>query len=129
MLGGKGSYCRSIRIIYVQSQKNEKIKRKLAASKKRYLKHRTEMRPVDLDEVVKKYAPNSVPFFDEYKIKYSQSESPYIIVADPSGYLRVKDCRTNTFVDVYTGETLKEDMPNYNKRTHIQNKKEGGKIE
>ncbi len=123
MLGGKGSYCRSILIIQVQSQKNEKIKRKLSASKRRYLKHKKDMRLVDLDEVIKKYAPNAVPFFDGYKIKYSQNESPYIIVADPSGYLRVMDCRTETFVDVYTGETLREDVPDYNKRTHFRIKR------
>lgn len=120
MLGGKSSYARSIRVLWRTAARNKAIKSYLRNAKLRYLKHKAEMRPVNLDKLIRKYAPGSSSYVQNYKIKYANPNLPYIVVADPSGYARILDSRTNTYVDAYTGETLNSNVPNYNKRTHFR---------
>lgn len=95
----------------------------LKSAKRRYNKYKDKMRVVDMDDVVKKYAENESPYFEGYKIKFHKNGSDYVVIADPSGYVRVLDLRTGTYVDVITGETLKGDEKDYQERTHFRIKR------
>lgn len=123
MFAGKGNYSRSVHVVKKTGKKNKHLAKKLKNAEARYKKHKGEMREVDLDEILKKYAPKAKPYQENYKIKYSNENSDYVVITDPSGYLRVIDTRTNTFVDVVFGETLDESDENYNKRTHFKIKR------
>lgn len=120
MLGGKGSYSRSLHILWRIARKNDDLRKKLLAAKRRYRLHQSMMRPVNMDELVDKYAKGATPYIEKYKIKYHREGSPYVVIADPAGYLRVLDLRVRRYVDVYTGETLKGDEPDYQNRTHFR---------
>lgn len=78
------------------------------------------MRTVNFDKLIKKYIPGASCYVDGYKIKYSNGVSPYIAIADPSGYVRLLDTRSKSYVDVYTGETLSPFAPSYNERSHYR---------
>lgn len=85
------------------------------------------MRPVDLDEIINKYTPRAKMYIYNYKIKYSNGVSQYVIYADPSGYVRVYNTLTDSFVDVYADKTLSKYDKNYNKLTHFRIKHRGEK--
>ena len=57
------------------------------------------------------------------KIKFHKNESDYVVIADPSGYVRILDLRSKTYVDIIKGETLKGDEKNYQERTHFRIKR------
>ncbi len=123
MLGGKGSYSRSVKIEKHLAKKNKRLRNMLKSAKKRYNKYKDKMRVVDMDALVKKYAENGLPYFEGYKIKFHKNESDYVLIADPSGYVRVLDLKTRTYVDVIKGETLKGDEKDYQERTHFRIKR------
>lgn len=119
-MGGKASYARAVRILHRIAIKNKEIKKYLKSAKWRYRLHKKDMRAVNFDELIKKYAPGSAPYLDGYKIKYSNSDLPYIVIADPSGYARVLDTRTHTYVEPFTGKTLNKGDPGYETITHVR---------
>lgn len=123
MFGGKGNYSRSVYIAKKVKEKNKHLAKKIKNAESRYKKHKEEMREVDLADILKRYAPNAKQYQDDYKIKYSDENSDYVVVADLSGYLRVLDTRTNTFVDVVSGVTMKKSDKDYNKKTHFKIKR------
>ena len=124
MISAKGSYSRNVHILKEQAKKNYDLQTKLKAAKSRYRKHKSEMRPVDINEIVAKYAPGAKPYIEKYKIQYSNENYPYVVVADPSGYLRVMDHRVEGgFVDVFSGKTLTKEDKDFNKLTHFRIKR------
>ena len=128
MISAKGSYSRNVNIMKQQAKKNSRLKRKLQAAKSRYRKHKKDMRPVDINEIVAKYAPGAKPYIEDYKILYSNEGSPYVVAADPSGYLRVMDTRVEGgFVDVFSGKTLTKNDKDFNKLTHFRIKRRNEK--
>ena len=123
MLDGKGGYSRSVKIEKHLAKKNKRLRNMLKSAKRRYNKYKDKMRVVDMNVVVKKYDENESPYFEGYKIKFHKNDSNYIVIADPSGYVRVLDLRTGTYVDVITGETLKGNEKDCQERTHFRIKR------
>ena len=119
----KLKYQRSIMVLGHKRSMAGKIRNAI----KRYRSHRDTMRPVDLNEVIEKYAPGSVAYFEGYKINFHTEGSDYIVICDPAGYLRIQNLRTKCFVDYFTGKdvTKKEGLTEKEilERTHFRIKR------
>lgn len=120
-------YQRSLMVQKHDAEYSNYLARKIRSAKRRYKEHKDEMRPVDLNEVIDKYAPGSTPYFKSYKIDFHTEGSDYVVSCDPSGYLRILNIKTNGFVDYYTGKTLTGQegftKAEINKMTHFRIKR------
>ncbi len=102
----KLKYQRSLMVQRHDAEYSNYLAGKISSAKRRYKEHKDEMRPVDLNEVIDRYAPGSSPYFEGYKINFHTEGSDYVVSCDPSGYLRIQNLKEDSFVDYYTGKTL-----------------------
>lgn len=116
MAGGKSAYSTNINYQKKLSKHSKKVEKHFYNSFKRRDNHLSKMRPVNMDELVKKYAPNAKAYNEGCKVKFHNENSDYVILADISGYVRVLNLKTKEFVDVYTNNTPNHD---YNDLTHF----------
>ena len=100
----KLKYQRSIKVLIQESEHRRSLDIRIQNAIRRYRLHRDTMHPVDLNEVIEKYAKGSTPYFENYKINFHTEGSDYIVVCDPAGYLRIKNLRSDYFVDCFTGK-------------------------
>lgn len=127
MSDAKLNYQRATLVLKQQAEHSTALSKTLYRAKERYLKHKSKERAVNLNEIVEKYAPGAVPYFDNYKIIYHVEGSKFSVVCDPSGYLRILIVGTDFFVDCFSDEILSttytKDPKMVLERTHFRIKR------
>ena len=121
-----------------QSEADANLADKIQGGKNRSLEHGGNWQEVDIDDVVKKFAPGSTPEHKGGKIVYTNAEGTVAVVADVGGgYLRIQDLTAKTgklqYLDLdgkdahnYTdakGKQHGRSRAQYNAATHFKIKK------
>lgn len=100
----KSGYTDSVQERKQQSASDANLAGKIARGKARAAKHSNNWQEVDIDDVVKKFAPGSTPEHKDGKIIYTNAEGTVAVVADVGGgYLRIQDLTAITGKLQYLG--------------------------
>ena len=100
----KNGYTNSVEERKQQSAADANLADKIARGKARAAAHSENWQEVDIDDVIKKFAPGSTPEHKGGKIIYTNAEGTIAIVADVGGgYLRIQDLTAKTGRFQYLG--------------------------
>lgn len=134
----KSGYTNSVNERKQQSTSDANLADKIAKGKARTTAYGDNWQEVDIDDVIKKFAPGSAPEHKDGKIIYTNAKETIAVVTDVGGgYLRIQDLTAKTgrlqYLDLdgnsahnYTdakGKQHGRSKAQYNAATHFKIKK------
>jgi len=139
----KETYSANVAAQKAAAEADRKLKDKIEGGQARAAAYKSNWTAVDLNEIISRFAPGSVPRIDPKngdKCYYQTPGSPIVVIADfGGGYCRIQDTSARTkkplYLDVngnnghnYTdenGKTHGRTNDEYNRVTHFRIKKVG----
>lgn len=85
----------------ILSNQDEHLRERIDKAHKRKTEHWNNWQPVDINEVINRFAPDAVPETKGVKVNWHSPTTGLTVVSDVSGYLRIQDMNPGPYKKTY----------------------------